>query len=385
MVLKYVISPYPSLLEDMVAKVYEASDQLAEIDSVPIPQPHNAPVTVTFNGLDKVVHVVRLFTASGAKLHEYNAEPVSDLITVFDPIRFVIGDGGVLTPGVGTDSYHNDALIGLGPMDYLIYRRGVDFLTNGVDVNYLQDVGGNYTGTFQLVAPDQFQDKESFTIIRQPKVTTANVNDSVVGKWISGVVDVGASRSYLATDLRKLIRFTATCAYTFSGAIPIGYGFLFNNYSSPANAVGTINFSNAPLRWDNTTKPSITLPKYTEACFIFDGTVWNVVYLSNTSWVNSSSPQTPGQNIGVGEVLLGNVPVGDFAIDVTHNFAIVGNYYVFPSCRGAAATLGKDDDLQLAWHHHATDQANKFRLGYGIPNGSIGHNITVCFLIVKAP
>lgn len=393
MVLKYQLSPYPTLMEDLVVKVWEASNDAAgaEVYTLNIPQAigggHPNIETITINGLDKVVHIVRLYTAvTTVKLHDYTIEPLADLMTFFDPIRFKIGDAGLLTPNAGDNTYYNPLLNYLGDLDYTIFRNNYGYLFPNVHYTTFQfDPSGPSTpGGFTLVAPDNFADQEEFTIQIKP-VLQVPVNDSVVGKWFKGVVDIIADTIYSGGDLRQLLRFNNGAKYTFQATdnIAIGYAWVFQNFgSSQTNSL--IEFLNKPLKWGNTTKDSISIPAFCEGCFVFDGDFWNVVYLSQTTWVNNASPQSSGQNIAIGEIHLGNVAVGDFIVDVTHGLDIVGDYYVFLSCRGTAATLTRDDDVQLAWYHHPTDQANKFKLGYGIPVGSIGHDITICYLLVKA-
>ena len=87
--INYAISPYPSLLQNMVAKVYEASSPFADVASfvilerngagVPTPGAgHQVPVSISFNGLDKVTHIVALYTASAELLHNYDVQPTVD-------------------------------------------------------------------------------------------------------------------------------------------------------------------------------------------------------------------------------------------------------------------------------------------------------------------
>ena len=75
MEINYQISPYPLLLEDLVAKIYEIASPLSEIDSIVIPEKNGSGVptpgaghqvinTVSFTGLD-VSHRVKIISASG--------------------------------------------------------------------------------------------------------------------------------------------------------------------------------------------------------------------------------------------------------------------------------------------------------------------------------
>ncbi|HSW96896.1 MAG TPA: hypothetical protein VLF89_03645, partial [Candidatus Saccharimonadales bacterium] len=293
MVLKYHISP-SAITENFIVKIWEAGSDGAGAEvytSAPITAPHALPFTLTVNGLDKVVHIVRMYTQiSAALLHEFNAEPKTDIVSIYDPIRFKIGDGQPLTPAIGTQTYTNPLLIGLTANDYIIMRNRVGTIFPGTDEG--QYVVDSIFGSFVLNASDVFGDAEEFTLQIAPNVITSVVNDSVVAKWFAGFVDINANRNYLNSDLRKLIRLLGSNQYTFpvGQVVPIGYGFCFQHFGSLG--VGRINFLNYPLIWGTATKSFIDLPDYSEACFSFDGTNWNVVYLSQSDWINGSSIPT---------------------------------------------------------------------------------------------
>ncbi len=387
MVLKYVISP-SSIPNDFVAKVWEAESDGpgGEVYTSPtIPAPHAAPYELTISGLDRVTHILRLYDAVTDELiHEYTAEPKVDLTTVFDPIRFKIGDGGPNTPIAGTGVYQNDLLIGLNANEYIIHRNNYGELHPGIHYQIGLDIDGVPDGSWELLqVGDVFNGDpgEEFTIRRQPQNISAVVNDSVVGKWFGGFVDIAASRDYLSTDLRKLLRFTGTCTYTFpvGGTIPIGYNFVFTHFGT-SNGIGTVQFLNAPLKWGGTTKTTFAVNRYCEAAFSFDGTQWNVVYITSSAEALGSS--NPGDILGVGEVVLGNIPTNDTLYTVTHSKAIVGDYKVFLSLQGTAATAGIDNNTQVAWYHHASDKPNKFMMMVGEISSSV-QNLTICYLLIK--
>lgn len=392
MVLKYQISPYPALTQNMVLKIWEAGSDGsgAEIYTETIPEKNGSGVptpgaghqvinTIEVNGLDKVVHIVRLYSAvSAALLHEYNVEPKEDLVTVFDPIQFKIGDGGANTPLESDDTYQNDLLIGLSDDDYLVHRNNYGFLIPGT--HYTTDSGG---GAWQLTSPDVFNPEEEFTIVRKPAVITTVVNDSVVGKWFAGFVNISANTNYSSTHLRKLIRFSGTCAYTFqvSDTIPIGYAFVFQHFGTAGT--GTVNFSNGTLLWAGSPKTSIAIPSYCEACFVWDGTNWNVVYISQSTFINTAAAPQAGDIIAVGSVSLGDVPAGDPIYTITHNQNVSGDYKVFPSIQSNnAATYFRDNKLGCCWYHHATDKPNKFYVSLQEISPEV-QDITLCWLMVK--
>lgn len=396
MVLKYHISPYPTLLENMVVKIWEAANDglgaevftqiIPERNGAGVPTPgagHQVPYTLTANGLDKVVHIVRMYSAiSAVLLHEYNVEPVSDIVTIFDPIRFKIGDGQPNTPAVDTDTYTNILLAGLGNNDYLVHRNGYGFLIP--DVHYIADGANN---KFVLDPPDVFNADEEFLILRKTKITSVVVNDSVVGKWFAGFVDVAANTNYSSTHLRKLIRFAGTCTYTFAAldAIPVGYAFVFTHLGVYAGAggVGTVSFLNAPLKWGNTTKASLDIPSFTEACFVYDGTQWNVVYFTDSRFANAAPTLQPLQVVGCGNFSVGDVPGGDPTYEIIHNLNIPGDYNVILSIKSnSSSTAFRNNKICSTWYHHATNKPNRFYVSLQEISGET-QDLSISWLLIK--
>jgi hypothetical protein len=383
MVLKYHISP-SALSENFIVRIWEAaSDGVgAHIYEQTILAPHAAPVTITVNGLDRVVHIVRMYGATSAVLlHEYNVEPTtSDIVTVFDPIRFKIGDGGPNTPAAGTSVATTPELAGLVETDFLIFRAnyGPLFPTTHFTFN-------TGDGSWELNSPDIFNGEgggEEFTIVRLPKAVTGIVNDSVVGKWFAGFVDVSSNTSYVSTHLRKLIRFSGSPEYTFSGSIPIGYVFCFQHFGSTGTA--KVNFTNGTLLYAGTPKASIDIPRYTEAAFVWDGTNWNVVYMTDSDWVNGSSTPTPGTVLGIGRFSVGDVPAGDPVYTITHNLAISGDYMIIPTIEtNTGGDYTKNNKVGIAWHHHATDKANKVYVTLQEISGETQSQLYIAWVIIK--
>jgi hypothetical protein len=385
MVLNYHLSKYPALHENLVVKIWEAESDgpggeiytqvIPEKDASGVPTVgagHQVINTISVNGLDKVVHIVRLYSEVSANLlHEFNAEPKIDIVNVFDPIRFKIGDGVPLTPTIGTTTYTNALLIGLDKKEYMVHRNGWGYLTP--DVHYIVNSGA---GSFSLaVLGDVFGDQEEFLIQRKPSVLQSVANDSVVGKLFGGFIDIAANTSYIPTHLRKLIRFAGVCEYEFpgGGAVPIGYIFAFQHLGVFAGATGkgTIRFSNAPLKWGNTTKVSIDIKSYQEGAFIFDGANWNVMYLSDSTYWNNLIPgQAPNTIVGSGVFKVqwpgftdGDVPAGDPSWAITHGLNITGDYIVVLGIRvDNPAQAPNSNKLTYAWYHHATDKPNKFNV-----------------------
>jgi hypothetical protein len=396
MVLKYQISPYPALLMNMVVRIWEAQSDgpgahvyeevIPERNGAGVPTPgagHQVPTTIEVNGLDKVVHIVRLYTATATLLHEYNVEPLNDMLTVFDPISFKIGDGGVNTPGSGTNQYINILLNGLNADDYTVFRNNYGFLIEGTHYNNSSDP---VNGGFTLAGGDVFGDSEEFWVHRK-SVVNAIVNDSVVGKWFKDFFNIAGNINYDATHLRKLMRFQGAFNYTFAINPPVGYAYVFQNFSA---ADGKIIFANAPLEWGAVDKSEIIVPRYCECAFAFDGLRWNVVYFSSTAFMNDASAVQPGQNVAAGNFLVatggfsdGDVPAGTTVYTVTHNLNITGDYLVLASVKtNNPAVVNNNTTVMVAWHHHATLKKDKFHLALRETN-PLAQNVSISWLIVK--
>jgi hypothetical protein len=382
MTLKYHISP-SGLSENFILRIWEAaSDGVgAHVHEETINAPHTLPHTVTVNGLDKVVHIVRLYGAvSATLLHEYNVEPLTDVVTTFTPIQFKIGDGGPNTPAANQAICTTPELIGLAETDFLILRANYGPLFPTTHFTFTSG-----TGEWELNSPDQFNGEgsgEEFTIIRLPKTVSTVVNDSVVGKLFAGFVDVSADTPYSATHLRKLIRFNGSPVYTFSGSIPIGYIHCFNHMGSTAGTA-TINFSNGTLLYKGSPKASLSIPRGTEAAFTWDGTNWNAVYINESTWVDGAGTPVAGTILGTGRFLIGDVAAGDPLYTITHNLNISGDYMIVPTIEtNNAANYTKNNKMGIAWHHHATDKANKVYVTLQEISGEV-QDLYIAWVIIK--
>lgn len=330
MQIRYVLGTYPTLLQNMVAKVYEAADPLAEVSSIILPEVdaggiptpgagHQASVTVTFTGLDRVPHILKLFTAGGTQLQDFNVEPTEDIITVFDPIFFKIGDGAPLTPVAGQNSYINTGLAGSTNMDMFIYRNGAIMFPG---VHYDTDLAG---GFHLLQAMDVFGADEEYILHRKSVIIKTPVNDSVVGKqWgptagnANIFVDVVSNVSYLPIHLKKLIRISGAGIYNFNAPVPRGYPLRFSNQ---VGGTGTITFSTAPLITPAGDVTTFNVPVGMIAEFVFDGAKFNLTQLSSPPVVKNSIIAT------------GSVNIGDISYNVLKSvtFADIGtlNYKIF--------------------------------------------------------
>lgn len=390
MVLKYyVFLNLPTFTEDVVAKVYEAQAPSAEVYSQTIAQDGGGGFTnrtelVTVNGLDKVVHIVRLYSAvSSALLHQFNVEPKTDIVTVFMPIIFRIGDGGANTPAANASVYSNSALDNLTGADYVVRRNGVGTLIEG----YHYSNNGGSSGGFTLAALDTFADNEIFEINQLPKVVTTVVNDSVVGKHYGGFLTVSSNTNYDASHLRKFIRLQGDgVIYTFplATSVPIGYIHHFNSVGAYAAVTDkcSVEFLNGPLLWGNTTKTIIELPIYTQAGFTWDGTNWNVEYLVDARYYENIIPApAAGDILGVGSFNIGDLPPS-YPYAVTHNKNIVGDYMVLGSIKTNNSIQDRDNTITWAWWHHVSDKPNKFNITLQEIYPEV-QNIEFAYILVK--
>jgi hypothetical protein len=338
MQINYVISPYPALPIDMVARVYESQAPLAEIDNVVITAPHIAPVAVSFTGLDRIPHIVRLFTVAGTLLHNFTIEPTEDLITVFSPIFFKIGDGAPNTPLVDTNTYTNTALAGKDNTNVQVFANGA---LRYPGLHYDTDLSG---GFHLLQVGDVFEDGTEWMVLQVPEVVATPVNDSVVAKIFGGFVDVvNVVRNYGPSDLRKLIRLSgATGSYSFTSGVdvPIGYSHTFTNFApyGSLNDIPIINFLNGELRQGNANTTLYPLPYGSVATFTFDGTFWNLINYANTQ-----------AGVYARIVYMGSHNIGDvitqYSAAITIPTQVDTDYWIVGNLVGLQVNIDFDNDV----------------------------------------
>lgn len=316
MEINYHISP-SALTEDFIIKIYEAQAPTAEVATLTAPALHTSPFSVSFTGLDKIPHILKMFGAtSGTLLHSFDDLPTENVVTIFDDIKFKIGDGGALTPIAGTSAYIDPVLAGLTIDDLNVWRNGTFYYPN----QYTYDPSGE----IDLIYPDVFSDTEEWLITRKPKAVTTQVNDSVVGKQFGGnstipemYIDVNTTVNYAPAHLRHLIRLSgANANYVLTGAIPIGYIFRVTNFGPYADSSdkGKVTFDNAPLLWGNTTKTELDIQFTGTYEFEFDGTNWNCTMYNVVQ-------ETPGaQIVYATTVILGTMTTTDKLFTVTIPF-----------------------------------------------------------------
>ena len=379
----YHISPYPTLLENMVAKIYEASSPNAEVQSFTILEKnssgvatvgagHQVPNSVAFTGCDKVTHVVRLFTASGTLLHWYDVNPTEDVVIIFDPIFFKVGDGGTYTPTAGQPTLTNPAFTGLIATDLSIFQEGFRFLLPWIEYTMAGTVVTLINGT-------NFEDAQGWYIFKKTKAVTTIVNDSVVGKGIGGFIDIVADTNYIAGHLRKLIRFSGTGNYTFPVAtsIPIGYNHVFTNFGTNPSTP-QINFANGTLLYGGAPKSSLVLPFGSTCWFTWDGTNWNcTVYQINTTLTASV------EIVGKGSVAIGDVthaPGDSRTILEAHGLNLAYAYKVIWSLKGTTASRTFDDNVIGVVYDL---QPNSFKIGINDVFGGT-QNLTFDYILVKS-
>ena len=343
MEINYSISPYPSLLQNMVARVYETAAPNAEIQNIVLATPHTNPRNISFTGLDRVPHIVRLFTLSGTLLHSYDVQPTANIVTIFDPIFFKIGDGGAKTPVAGTALYANADLAGLTNTGLVITRDGIAQYPGR---HYDVDITG---GFHLLVNGDQFEDTVEWVIQRKPQALVNPINDSVVGKQFGGFVTVNnVPINYIPAHLRKLIMLSgANGQYYFPAgtAIPIGYTFRFENHGAytAITDTATIFFNNAPLLMGNSTVTLFALPYRNIAEFTFNGTNW--ICTMDCRLTTQNPPAAFISYIGtyrIGDVVSNN-DVRTISIPLQSDL----NYTVIGSLRSSNSNLGNDNNVSV--------------------------------------
>lgn len=394
MVLKYVVSP-SAFTEDFIIRIWEATNDTpgGEIYSQTLVAPHAAPVVITVNGLDKVVHIVRMYGVTSATLlHEANVEPITDTLTVFAPLRFKIGDGGPNTPVAGSTSYQNDVLRGLTADQYTVFRNNYGMLQPTIHYD-LTDIPN---GIFNLIQPDdQWFENEEVTIQPLPANVSEVVNDSVVAKLFGQTpasddvfIDINANTNYSPLHLRKYLRLNGTAQYTFNVAPPIGYGFTFGKFGS-TGGVSRINFTNAPLLWINgTTKAFLDMVDGEQGQFFFDGTNWNCAYLTQavSADAGGGGGVSAGTILGIGTTVIGDVPSGDPSYEVIHNLNISGEYHVWLSIQSnSESVFTRNNKIGSTWWHHegVGMKPNRFKFSLQEITGEV-QDLSVNWLIVKA-
>lgn len=366
MVIKLTVSK-SGFLENFVLKVWEAQNDalgaevfidtttLIEKNAGGVPTVgagHQISEEVVVNGMDAIVHIVRIYGAvSGIKYTEFNVEPENPILTVYLPVFFKIGDGNPNTPLEGESVAVTPELAGLVVGNFTIIRNGVGALQPGNHYDFTDPPSGEWT---LIQDGDQFGPTEEITILIQPVVTNA-INDSVVGKMFGGFLDVAANIDYDPAHLRKLIRFSGSPEYSFLVDPPIGYSHIFNHYGAAGTA--KIKFTNAPLLWDGAPKTELDIPQYSQICVSFDGSDWNVVWFVQGTGITAP---VAGNILGVGVHAVGDVVPGDPVYIITHNLAIVGDYILMFSLKSnSETTYFRNNKVGGTWWHHISDKPNK--------------------------
>lgn len=395
--INYTVGIYPALLQNMVVKIYEVdiNGATSEIGSTIIPERngagvptlgagHQVPYQGVFSGIDNVTHEIRLYTASGTLLDKYTGNPTTNVVNLFTPIRFRIGDGGTYTPAAGATAYVNPNMAGLAATDYIAIRTGYGPVIEAIHI------ANNVLGGFQLLqVGDVFSGDpaEEWTIIRQPQVITNYVNDSVVGKqWgptagnANMYVDVSSAVSCALTHLRKLIRLAGSAAvYSFDvGYVPpVGYPFRVTNFGAyvPGSAFPKVKFNNAPLLWGNTTKTELEIPPTGTAEFVWDGTSWNCsMYMQ----IPSTTP-VANDIVYSGVYVIGDLSENLFTI--THGQNLAYAYKAIVMIMSLNSNHGRDNTVCFAIRD-ASFTANSFQVTMQEVFGEV-QNVNLRYWLVK--
>ena len=142
---------------------------------------------------------------------------------------------------------------------------------------------------------------------------------------------------------------------------------------------------NGQLLWGAAPKDEIEIPQYCEACFVWDGINWNVVYINDSRFVNDAGGVVYPVNsiVASGNYNVGDVANGDPQYEIIHNKAIPGDYNVLFSVKSNNAALYfKDNKLCGTWWHHATNKPNRFWVSLQEISGEV-QNVSITWLIIK--
>jgi len=94
--------------------------------------------------------------------------------------------------------------------------------------------------------------------------------------------------------------------------------------------------------------------------FLFDGTNWNVAYISDSRFIENPTGYQKGDFIDNGFVTIGDVAPGDPNFTVTHNKGITGaTYHVKGTIRHLGATPWRDNTITWCVYDQ---QENSFKL-----------------------
>jgi hypothetical protein len=279
-------------------------------------------------------------------LHEYDIEATEDIVSVFDPIYFRVGDGEPGTPAADQSILVNPAFGGMAAEDLSVNQEGLGFLQPGDDYTL--------SGTTLTLTNSKFYTGQRWRIFKTPEVIKAPVNDSVVGKGFGGFVDVVSNIDYAPGHLRKLIRFSGTGNYTFPAGVnlPIGYNHVFQNFGQSGSAP-EINFDNGILIYGTTPKSFLALPFGSTVWLTWDGTHWN--FTVNGVVVSSSVVPKPGDIVGQGVFTIGDVPGTDTGYTVTHGLGLNYSYRVLGSIRSNNSNHARDNTVTWAWYDALAD------------------------------
>lgn len=374
--------------ENFILKLWEAGSDgvgqevfttiLVEKNNLGVPTVgagHQVTEAVVANGMDKVTHIGRIIGAvSNIEYNEFVVLPETPILTVSLPVRFKIGDGGPNTPAAADTMATTPELAGLSIGNFVIHRGGFGPMYPNVHYDF-----NTIDGSWNLLGGDEFSPVDEITIDIKPVLVTTVVNDSVVGKWFGGFVDVAANINYSASHLRKLIRLSGSPEYSFITAPPIGYTVAFQHFGSAGTA--KVNFTIGTLLWAGVPKAFVNIPRYCEAGFVWDGINFNVVYFNDSSFVNAAV--IPLGVIASGIVAIGDVPAGDPQYTVTHNKNITGDYDVFLSVKSnSAALFFRNNKIGSTWWHHSTDKPNKFNFSLQEISGEV-QDLSINWAIIK--
>lgn len=236
----FTISPAPGVLNDFIAVIYNSLNTAAEVDRLPIPYPHSAPVNLQFNNLNPGIYLVEVHDTPGAGVlgnlrHDFWVDARTNLI-MFERRFYRVDGGGTYDPLNGTDNitdpyFDNKTISGLFQEGYR-YLKPTD--------EWRQDPGGvlQFLNDLNTAAPINNTTNQVWTVEITYVIASSG---GASGDEFTDILEITADTSLGSTEYGKVLMATGsstTLTFTapFIGSIPDKTGFyIAHNGGTPIN------------------------------------------------------------------------------------------------------------------------------------------------------